>query len=65
MSYVSANPSATQYNLSCMVGHAPPSDAATDQDRLWAFLSCARDYRDFYPRYATDSVLITEFNPVK
>jgi hypothetical protein len=48
-----------------MVGHAPPSDAATDQDRLWTFLSCTRDYRDFYPHYATDSVLITELDPVK
>ena len=65
MSYVSANSSAPQHNLSCMVGYASPSDAATDQDRLWTFLSCARDYRDFYPHYATDSVLITEFDPVK
>jgi hypothetical protein len=48
-----------------MVGHTPPSDATTDQDRLWAFFSCARDYRDFYPHYATDSILITKFDPVK
>ena len=65
MSYVSADSFATQYNLSCMVGHTPSPDAANDQDRLWTFLSCAGDYRDFYPHYATDSVLITEFDPVK
>ena len=65
MSYVSANSFATQQTLPCLVGRAPTSGSAADQGRVWFVLSCTRDYRDFYPHYATDSVFITELDPVK